>query len=490
MPAPGRALALLALVLAACGDGGDAPRRTMALAECRLPKVALAAQCGEIAVPENRDAPGGRAITIAVAVLPANTLDPRPDPLFILAGGPGQSASSIAPFAVALTEVRKDRDIVLVDQRGTGRSSPLDCAAFADDDTLEAALALDPLPKAKACAAELLGRGVDLAQYTTAAFVADLEAVRSALGYGRINLWGGSYGTRVALEYIRRHPQRIRSAVLDGVAPPAMTILLDVWPARQAALAALLAACRSSASCRQAHPDLEANLAAIAGHLGPAGREVAYLDPATGERRTARLTRDHVLAALQALLYVPELASLAPEAIDRAAAGDFAPLSALGSLVTADVARQMSVALHYSVACTEDAPRVGPDDAARVLASLPTRALAERMLAVCAAWPRGKAAPEAAVPVVGDTPVLLLSGSLDPVTPPANGAAVAKTLRRSRHVVATGYGHIVSPHACGPRLIAAFIDDPDLGKLPAACLAHFEGSVRPMLWPDRLGPRP
>ena len=231
----GRALAMLAVALAACGGATDATRRTMALAECRLPKVALAAQCGEIAVPENRDAPGGRTITIAVAVLPANTLNPRADPLFILAGGPGQSATSIAPFAVQLTDVRKDRDIVLVDQRGTGRSSPLDCAAFAPDDTPDTTLALDPLPKAKACAAELAGKGIDLAQYTTAAFIADLEAVRAALGYRRINLWGGSYGTRVALEYMRRHPQRIRGAVLDGVAPPGMNIVLDVWSARQAA---------------------------------------------------------------------------------------------------------------------------------------------------------------------------------------------------------------------------------------------------------------
>ncbi len=171
-------------------------------------------------MPENRDRPGGRRISLAVAVLPANTLNPRPDPLFILAGGPGQAASYLGPFAASLTDVRKDRDIVLVDQRGTGRSSPLDCAAFRPDDSPEATLELDPVPKAAACAKELAARGVDAAQYTTAAWVADLDAVRAALGYPTINLWGGSYGTRVALEYVRRHPDRVRSIVLDGVAPP------------------------------------------------------------------------------------------------------------------------------------------------------------------------------------------------------------------------------------------------------------------------------
>jgi pimeloyl-ACP methyl ester carboxylesterase len=389
---------------------------------------------------------------------------------------------------VHLTEVRKDRDIVLVDQRGTGRSSPLDCAAFASEDTPEATLALDPLPKAKACAAELLARGVDPAQYTTAAFIADLEAVRAALGYRRINLWGGSYGTRVALEYMRRHPQRIRSAVLDGVAPPGMNIVLDVWPARQAALSALLAACRSAPSCDAAHPDLEASLEAIARNLGPAGREVEYGDPATGERRRTHLTNDHVLAALQGVLYVPELASLAPEAIDRATAGDYAPMAALATVVTTGVARQMSVALHYSVACTEDAPH-HPDPCRRGVGSAARRALAGGCSRCTRLYAAGKAVP-GATPVVSDIPTLLLSGGLDPVTPAANGAEMARTLTRSRHVVAAGYGHIVSAHACGPRLIAAFVDHPDFSRLPSACVGHFEGSVRPMLWPDALGPRP
>ena len=231
-----------ALGLAGCGSGGS-PSRAIALADCRLPKLPVAAQCGTFEVPENRDRPDGRKITLAIAVLPANTLNPRADPLFILAGGPGQAASYLGPFAASLTGVRKDRDIVLVDQRGTGRSSPLTCAAFKPDDSPEAALELDPVPKAAACAKELAAQGVDAAQYTTAAWVADLDAARAALGYERINLWGGSYGTRAALEYLRRHPSRVRSVVLDGVATPAMKVSLDIWPSRDIALSAVLEAC-------------------------------------------------------------------------------------------------------------------------------------------------------------------------------------------------------------------------------------------------------
>ena len=476
-------------LLAGCGDGGSAARRSMALSDCRLPKLSLAAQCGTLEVPENRAAPDGRKIAIAVAMLPANTLDPKPDPLFILAGGPGQAASHLGPFAAQLTGVRKDRDIILVDPRGTGRSSPLDCAALKPQDSLATALDIDPAENAAACARELAARGVDVRQYTTEAWVADLDAVRAAMGYDRINLWGGSYGTRVALEFLRRHPDRVRSVVLDGVAPPSMRIPLDGWPSRDAALTALLEACKAAATCRAAHPDLAATLASIGEVLGTTGREVTYTDPRTGESRRIRITFDHVLAALQPFTYAPELRALLPEVLARTAAGDYGPLVATLDLVTGDLALQLNTALHYSVTCTEDVSRVSSADAEHVLANVRTAALARRALVVCDVWPKGVAPAEAATPVTSDVPVLILSGGLDPVTPPSNGALVAKTLRNSRHIVARGYGHIVSMHACGPQLIAAFIGDPTFATLPHDCIAHFEGSVAPALWPDRLGAR-
>ena len=478
----------LAAGLAGCGNGVT-PLRTIALADCRLPKLPIAAQCGTLAVPENRDKPDGRKVSLAIAVLPANTLHPRADPLFILAGGPGQAASFLGPFAAALTGVRKDRDIVLVDQRGAGRSSPLVCAAFKPDHSLEATLDFDPAPKAAACARELAAQGIDAAQYTTAAWVADLDAVRAALGYGKINLWGGSYGTRVAQEYLRRHPDRVRSVVLDGVATPAMRTTLDVWPSRDVALTAVLDSCRQSPACAVAHPGLAATLDAIGDRLGPNGRDVAMTDPRTGEPRTLHLTFDHVIGALQPFTYAPEVAALLPEVIGRAAVGDFGPLYAGAMLVTADLDDQMNTALHYSVTCAEDIPRVSPAEAATALANLRARKVAEKALAVCAGWPKGASPADATTPVRSETPVLILSGGLDPVTPPANGAEVAKTLPASRHIVARGYGHIVSPHACGPRLIAAFIDDPTFATLPASCVDHFEKSPRPPLWPDRLGAR-
>src|SRR5690349_11649885 len=185
------------LGLGACSDG--ARTRTIDLAECRLPRVAQAVQCGRLEVPENRAHPDGRKLSIFVAVLPANTLSPKPDPLVLLAGGPGQAASTLGPFAMQLTAVRRTRDILLIDQRGTGRSSPLDCRAFAPDEHAE--FDIDPVPKSLLCAWQLAERNVDASQYTTSAFVADLDAVREALGYPRWNIWGGSYGSRAAQEY-------------------------------------------------------------------------------------------------------------------------------------------------------------------------------------------------------------------------------------------------------------------------------------------------
>jgi pimeloyl-ACP methyl ester carboxylesterase len=277
--------------------------------------------------------------------------------------------------------------------------------------------------------------------------------------------------------------------VLDGVATPAMRSTLDVWPSREVALAAVIDACKETPSCASAHPDLAAKLDAIRDSLGTNGREMNVSDPRTGESQALHMTFEQVIAALQPFTYAPELAALLPEVIGRAAAGDFGPLYAGAMLVTGDLDEQSNTALHYSVTCAEDVARVSADDSARTLATLRTKSLAERALSVCTAWPKGVAPSDATAPVKSDVPVLILSGGLDPVTPPANGAEVAKSLPASRHIVARGYGHIVSPHACGPRLIAAFIDDPTFETLPASCIEHFEKSRRPPLWPDRLGAR-
>ncbi len=482
-------IAVIAATALVAGCGSDVARkRSIVLAECRLQNLATVAQCGELEVPEDRARPDGRKIKLFVALLPANTLSPKDDPLVILAGGPGQAASSLAAFAARLADIRRTRDIVLIDQRGTGRSSPLTCAAFKPRD--DEAFDTDPVPRARDCMAELRAQGIDAAQYTTTAWIADLEAMRVALGYARWNLWGGSYGTRVAQEYVRRHASRVRTMALDGVAPPALIITLDVWRTRDAALSSILNACAATKSCRDAVPDPQALLSRVAADLGPAGREVTFVDPRTGKQERMRITIDAVLSALQPLTYLPETAMLLPELLGLAAAGDYTPLLAANVALTGGMQEAMNAALHFSVTCAEDVPRIKESAVAQVLKDLPGRELAQRLIAVCGVWPRGTAPADMALPLQSDVPALLVSGGMDPVTPPAYGETVAKGLSNSRHVVAPGYGHIVTPHACGPRMLAAFVESADPAKAPVACVTYFEKSVPPPVWSNRLEPRP
>jgi pimeloyl-ACP methyl ester carboxylesterase len=478
---------LVTLLIAGCGNDGGR-QRSLVLAPCRLPNLATMAQCGEIKVPEDRAQPAGRAIGIFVAVLPANTISPKDDPLLILAGGPGQAASQLAPFAARLTELRRTRDIVIVDQRGTGRSSPLTCTAFKPDDneTFE----IDLVPRARLCLEELKARGVDLAQYTTPAWIADLEAVRATLGYAQWNLWGGSYGTRVAQEYVRKYPERVRTLVLDGVAPPSLIITLDVWRTREAALEAIFRMCGASVTCSAAHPDLKGTLARIEATLGPEGRELDLVDPRTGATTRRRVTFDIVLGGLQPLLYAPEFATMLPEMLALIEHGDFGPLFGASESLSGNFAEQLNTALHLSVACAEDMPRLKSEDVERTLAELRTRNLARNLLAVCSIWPHAVVSAEFAQPVQSPIPALLLSGGMDPVTPPAYATEVARGFTNSRHIVAPGYGHIVSPHACGPRLLASFVDAASVAQLPAGCVSYFEKSVPPPLWSGRLEPQP
>ena len=233
---------------------------------------------------------------------------------------------------------------------------------------------------------------------------------------------------------------------------------------------------------RQKLDQLERDLAAP-------GRRIAFQDPRNGKSQAGTVTFDLVLGSIHAMTYAPERAALLPEIIDRAAGGDFGPLFAVAQASVGNIDEQITPALHYSVICSEDAPRVTPDER-RGLERLRSRALAANMFDVCAIWPKGTPAPDGAMPVKSDVPALLLSGGLDPVTPPASAAAVAATLPNSRQVVAQGSGHVVSTYACVPRLISAFVDSASAATLPATCIDFLATTKRSPLWPDRLGPQP
>jgi pimeloyl-ACP methyl ester carboxylesterase len=460
-------LALAAALL--CGCRSDSPQQhaTIALSSCRLAGLEGTALCGTHEVFEDRKAGSGRRITLHVAVIPARLRAREPDPIFVLAGGPGQGAIGLVKQVMPLfSRLNDTRDVVLLDQRGTGFSHPLDCET--DDDSLQS-LFEDKLPE-KAVRECLDALDADPRHYTTTVAIADLDEVREKLGYAKVNLWGGSYGTRVGLEYLRRHPDRVRALVLDGVAPAGMKLPLSFVADGDAALERLLEACAAEKHCGRVYPNLRETIAALRGRLSRIPARVVIQDPRTGERQVITVNENVFLSGLFRPLYVPELASLLPYGVAAAAAGDFNPLLAQNLEFADDVQENLSLGMHLSVICAEDIPRIAEKDLDGVSRSFFGRALIDDFIRACRFWPKGPVPDDFYAPVRSDVPTLILSGGIDPATPPRHGAEVARTLSNARHLVAPQLGHGVSLHGCAPRLVEAFIRKGSARDLDAGCL--------------------
>ena len=456
-----------ALLAAACTPRPEAPR--LVLSPCRLAGLDAPAQCGTYEVWEDRQAQRGRRIQLSVAVVPARLRTHEPDPIVVLAGGPGQGAVSLAPQVMPLfSRLNDSRDVVFLDQRGTGSSNPLDCEDDEAQQSLQAVFE-ETLPERLVvrCLEQLQA---DPRLYVTSIAVEDLDEVRDALGYPKLNLWGGSYGTRVALEYIRRHGDRVRTATLDGVAPPDMKLPLSFVRDGEAALERLLAACDEEPLCHKVYPDLRRTMTGLRAQLARSPARVAIQDPRTGERETIEVNENVFLSGLFRPLYVAELASLLPFGVASAASGDFNPLLAQNLEFTDDISENLSIGMHLAIICAEDIPRISPADLQAVSHSFFGRALVDDFIRACRIWPRGEVPKDYYEPVRSDVPVLLLSGGIDPATPPRHGEEVAKTLPNSRHLVAPHLGHGVSVHGCGPRLVESFIRKGNARELDGKCL--------------------
>ena len=458
-------LALPALVAAETGPVSFSPCR---LAHPVMP-IAIAARCGRLPVPEDPSLPSGRQLSLRIAVLPADAPRPRPDPVFVLAGGPGQSVTETYPaLAGAFARLNRDRDIVLVDQRGTGGSSPLSCPGGGEGERTG-----DERRRAAECARTL---GVDLAQYGTAAFVRDLESVRAALGYERVNLVAFSYGTRAALAYARAYPERARTLLLDGVAPFDMIVGADFDRDSERALSLLFDRCRVEPACRERFGGLDGELRSLLSRLDARPAAVQIAHPVTGEPLEISFDGDALRQVVLAFLYQAETAALLPVLLREAAAGNLAPIAAQGILVSADLQAGLSRPVHLSVLCTEDVPfYVAPDrDAGRgFLGSAARRSLRE----ACAAWPRGSPDPARHEPTPIAVPALLVSGEADPVTPPSWAELAARRLPRSRSITLAGQGHGNLARGCLPRIAAEFVRSGSAKGLDTSCA-------------DRLRPAP
>jgi pimeloyl-ACP methyl ester carboxylesterase len=455
------------LLAAACTPRPEAQR--LVLSPCRLPGLDQPAQCGTYEVWEDRRAQRGRRIRLNVAVVPARLRSREPDPIVVLAGGPGQGAVSLAPQVMPLfARLNDSRDVVFLDQRGTGSSNPLDCEDDQEQQSLQSVFE-ETLPErlVARCLEQLQG---DPRLYVTPIAVEDLDEVRDALGYRMLNLWGGSYGTRIGLEYIRRHGDHVRTAVLDGVAPSTMKLPLSFVTDGEAALERLLAACENEALCHKTYPDLRKTIGGLRAQLARSPARVSIQDPRTGDRETIVVNENVFLSGVFRPLYVAELASLLPFGVASAAAGDFNPLLAQNLEFTDDVSENLSIGMHLSVVCAEDIPRITPEDLHAVSRSFFGRALVDDFVKACRIWPHGEIPADYYEPVRSDVPVLIFSGGIDPATPPHFGEQAAATLPNSRHLIAPQLGHGVSLHGCAPRLIETFVRKGSAKELDGKCL--------------------
>ncbi len=462
-----------------------APQVLDHLHPCASTEGPVDAYCGGLDVWENRDTRAGRRITLNLVVLPSVSADVRPDPVFFLAGGPGQGAAQLAQqIQVLFRRVQRNRDIVLVDQRGTGRSNPLDCKSSGE--TLADLTESDDaqIAKLKTCLAGLKG---DVRLYTTNIAMDDLDDVRAHLGYDRVNLYGGSYGTRAALVYLRRHGAHVRSIVLDGVAP--MDMRLPLYAARDAqrSLDALLRDCEGDAACRAAFPGLSARVRTLVARLDAEPVRQRVVHPRTGASEETVVTGRLVASILFGALYSPLTSSIVPSLVSQAERHDFQGLLAL-AFAGETTTDNMSLGMQLSVICSEDAGRYTPADLARETSGSVFGAhLMVGQVKACEFWPRGEVSADYYAPVVSDVPALVLSGDLDPVTPPTWGAEVVRHLRNGVHYTAAATGHGVVATACGSRLVSDFIERGRADGLDAGCLSTLR---RPGFFLTPAGPEP
>ena len=430
------------------------------------------ARCGTVQVPENRDNPG-RMLALHVLVVPALSGEPARLALTGFGGGPGQAATGMAGWmSQAFAELRQDHDVMLVDQRGTGRSAPLQCQLR---DTADPQSYLGDFlpPDATARCLQELSREADLTRYGFMELAHDIEAVRRALGYEQLDLYGGSYGTRAAQVYMRAYPRSVRSAVLEGVVPPAYAQPRTYAQSTEAALNGVAEDCRAEAACAAAFPNFVQEVRAVADRLAQAPATAEIRDPETGERITLTLTRATYADMIRRMLYDVGSANQIPYVVHRAFAGDYRPILVFALQDRRGYQRDLYWGLSLAITCSEDVPFVDAQAAAldngrTLLGDWRYR----QQAAACRGWPTFAVPADYHQPAPSDIPTLLLSGEHDPVTPASGGDEVAASLRNSLHVVsphgAHGFGGLEGEE-CIVDLIRQFYRQASVRGLDPSC---------------------
>ncbi|HCD27789.1 MAG TPA: alpha/beta hydrolase [Gammaproteobacteria bacterium] len=446
----------LVLLLAVTHAKSAVANQLLELQPCDLSQpnsaVVVKAECGSLSVAENPREPEGRRIDLHVAVLTARTDSPQSDPVMVLAGGPGQSAiDMLASSSQLFREIAKSRDLIFVDQRGTGRSNPLHCD-YAESDALSvsnAALAA----MTERCLQVLTA---DPRFYTTAQAVDDLEQVRLALGVERVSLLGFSYGTRVAQEYLRRYEASVRTIVVDGVLPPQHVLGLGFAENLERVVALLIEECAADSGCAETFPNIRQDYQKYLSLPPQAEVDATLRHPGTGRWENAATSREVADAAVRLFSYAPETQALLPAIIHGVVAGDWRTVTAQALILSGRMQSLLAMGMQNSVMCSEDIAYFSNDLAindAQMLGNMD-----DALRAVCSVWPIGEANPDVHTPLQSAVPALLLSGELDPVTPPSFGAAALTQFENGEHIVAQGVGHGVMLQPCFQKLVADYID--------------------------------
>ncbi|HEX7238295.1 MAG TPA: alpha/beta hydrolase [Gammaproteobacteria bacterium] len=454
---------LAALVLCSLSVPGAAQPEWHSTERCRLtadPSPAAYARCGTLSVPLDPAAPDGPTIEIFVARVAALSAEPSLDPLLLIQGGPGESTVDMyVQLRGAFEQARRDRDIILVDQRGTGRSAEGFACETPDDLSLDTA-GSDMLARViDGCLADLKH---DPRFYTTSVAVRDLEAVRTALGIETWNLYGVSYGTRVAQQYLRQYPEHVRAVVLDGVVPPPLALGPDVAREAQRALEQIFARCAADAGCAARFAALPQLFAEV----------LARLDAgAADETDPPPISALELRALVRFMSYSATTVALLPVLISEAHAGNYAPLAGQARTLLRKLPESLSFPMSNSVTCTEDVPYYGAAATGDLDQTYLGTSIVDALKQICARWPVGSIDEGFKLYVASDAPVLLLSGEFDPITPPLYAERVKQGgLANSVHVVGRGQGHGLVGVGCVPRLLRSFLEDPAPAKLDAKCL--------------------
>ncbi len=460
------------------------------LTDCRINAgpgaPGINARCGTMTRPLDPSGTEPGEIELRIAVVPALNLTPEPDPLVPIAGGPGQgTVQFFAAYSGAFEDVRRNRDILLIDQRGTGESARMDCEF--DDDIIGGEYSVEVTLEYTALCLEQLP--YDPRFFTTSVAVADMEAVREALGYSSLNLYGVSYGTRVAQHFARRYPGSTRTIIIDGVVPPQLTLGPEIATESQKAVDKVLARCAEDAACNERFPNVTEAFKRVVVELRGAPVNISVPHPSSGRPEDLEFGAGEFAAAIRLLAYHPGSVALMPLLIHEAGAGNHVPIASQFMMTMVAMMDMLSLGMHNAVLCTEDAPfydKSSIDYAALAASYMGTMQL-EAIEAICSVWPAGPIDEDFKAPLATDLPVLLLSGDADPITPPRYADLAAVNLTNATHLIGKSQGHGQISIGCMPRLVAEFIETKDPAGLDAECL---ERSFVMPFFLDFSGPNP